>query len=226
MNLSAALSCVAAAEWLFVHVLLLQSCILSLRTCLEIVQDMYADDPNAKSVGALSIGVPGELAGLYLAWRNHGMLPWKKLVYPAFRVAYNGFEVTPYLALKIANKEQQILSHGGLAEFLAPNGTILAAGEICHRRQLAKTLELIARFGPRAFYRGSIAVKLVKDVQEAGGILSLQDLANYQVRVRKAIHADVMNYTVIGMPPPSSGGAAMILVGLRFPDLCDRCLQS
>lgn len=174
---------------------------------------MYATNLKSKSEGALSAGVPGELAGLHAAWSKYGKLPWKSLFEPSIALARDGFEVTPYLALKIENKKEIILNDVGLTEVFAPNRTLLVAGDTCYNKQLADSLEVISMEGPSAFYNGSVGEKFVKDVQRGGGIITMEDLRSYEVMVTKALVADVMGLTLVGMPPPSGGtvGIAMIM---------------
>ncbi|GLJ51687.1 hypothetical protein SUGI_1098420 [Cryptomeria japonica] len=174
-------------------------------------EDMYAKNPSEKYIGPLSMGTPGELAGLHLAWTQHGKLPWKRLVQPALKLASEGFVVMPYLALGMKTSENSIMADKGLRDILTINGKLLSAGDICYNKKLAETLQTISDYGPSAFYNGSIGKSLVADVQEAGGILTFNDLQNYRVEVMDPISADVMGYTILGMPPPSSGAVGLIL---------------
>lgn len=174
-------------------------------------QNMYANNPSSKSSGALSVAVPGELAGLHQAWLKYGRLPWKRLVQPAIHLAER-FTISPYLAYQISSSKEAIFADKGLYKVFTSKGNLLQVGDICHNLKLAKTLKAIAKYGPKVFYNGTVGVHLVKDVQRAGGILTLRDLQTYRVRVTKPLSADVMGYTILGMPPPSSGGAGMILV--------------
>lgn len=174
-------------------------------------QNMY-NNGNSKLEGALSMGVPGELAGLHAAWSKHGRLPWKTLFQPAVKLASEGFVVAPYLAEKIAKKAEVILKDPGLRQVFAPEGKLLRAGEICHNVELSHSLELIAEQGPEAFYNGEIGEKLVEDVKRAGGILTMDDLRNYRVEIPEAVTFNAMGYTIIGMPPPSSGTLGISLI--------------
>lgn len=175
-------------------------------------QNMYQTDPEAKFLGALSVGVPGELAGLHAAWLKHGRLPWKTLFQPAIGLAKNGFIVSPTLEEYLANDENKIMSDPGLRNIYAPNGTLLKGGQVCSNVELGKSLEILAEEGPQAFYNGTIGEKLVKDVTEVGGILTVEDLQNYKVEITDAMTVNVMGYTIHGMPPPSSGTLALSLV--------------
>ncbi|KAG0598252.1 hypothetical protein M758_12G058000 [Ceratodon purpureus] len=175
-------------------------------------QDMYAEDPQLKVKGGLSAGVPGELAGLHLVWSHHGRLPWPALVAPAIALADGGFVVQPYLAYYINHLADDILADQGLRETFTPGGKPLVAGDICYRKNLANTLKEVAKQGPKAFYSGPIAENFIRDVQAAGGILTLEDLRDYKVAVREPVVADTMGFTVISMPPPSSGGPSLVLI--------------
>lgn len=175
-------------------------------------ENMYENDLDAKYTGALSMGVPGELAGLYKAWSRYGRLPWKTLFDPAIRLAKDGFLIAPYLAGKISSNAAKIKKDPGLRQVFAPNGKLLESGDICYNLKLGLTLEVVANEGPKAFYDGVVGEKLVKDVQDAGGILTTEDLKIYNVEVMDAIAVDTMGYTVLGMPAPSSGTLGLALV--------------
>ena len=175
---------------------------------------MYENNPRAKWLGALAMGVPGELAGLHEAWLKHGRLAWKSLFQPAIRLAKDGFVVAPYLSKAIASGAHLILNDPGLRQVFAPNGKLLQAGDTCYNPELGNSLEAVAEQGPQAFYNGTVGEKLVKDVRKAGGILTMDDLRNYKVEVTDAISAETLGYTIFGMPPPSSGTLGVSLVSI------------
>ncbi|CAN4094447.1 unnamed protein product [Withania somnifera] len=174
-------------------------------------QNMY-NNGHSKLDGALSMGIPGELAGLHAAWSKNGRLPWKTLFQPAIKLAREGFVVAPYLANCIAKKAKLILQDPGLQYVFAPEGKLLRAGEICHNVELSQSLELIAEQGPEAFYNGEVGEKLVEDVKKAGGILTMDDLRNYRVEFTEAVTFNATGYTIVGMPPPSSGTLGISLI--------------
>ncbi|WOL00695.1 hypothetical protein Cni_G09408 [Canna indica] len=174
--------------------------------------NMYKNNPSAKSKGALSMGIPGELAGLYTAWLKYGRLPWKALFQPSISLARDGFLVVSYVSDAIKKKEDDILADPGLREVLAPNGQLLQTNDTCYNCALAHTLEVISSEGPQALYNGSIGEKFIKDITNAGGIATMEDLNHYSVKVRKAMVGKAMGYTLLGMPPPSSGTVGMSLV--------------
>ncbi|MCO5605449.1 hypothetical protein L7F22_059633 [Adiantum nelumboides] len=175
-------------------------------------ENMYSGNADLQLNGGLSVAVPGELAGLHLLWQKYGSLPWNSLVKPAILLAENGFIVRRYLASAINAISTSILSDEGLREVFAPNGTLLKTGDICFRKALAKSLKLIAHYGPDALYRGPVGERFVRDVRDAGGILTMKDLNDYAVKIRDPIVHEVQGLKVYGMPPPSSGGACMAMV--------------
>ncbi|XP_015075087.1 glutathione hydrolase 1-like [Solanum pennellii] len=175
-------------------------------------KNMYAQNAALKASGVLSIAVPGEIAGLYNAWKQYGKLPWRRLVRPAAHLAHNGFKISPYLHMQMLRSESDIMADKGLHDLFTSNGSLLRIGDICYNKQLGRTLRVLSAFGIRPFYNGSIGVKLIKDIRKSGGILTMEDLQQYQVRIREPIVADVMGFQIIGMPTPSSGGAAMVLI--------------
>ncbi|KAE9608039.1 putative aminoacyltransferase, Glutathione hydrolase [Lupinus albus] len=176
-------------------------------------EDMYDGDADLKAKGGLSVAVPGELAGLHKVWKKHGRLPWKRLVKPAVILA-RGYKVSPYLRKQMEATESDILADHGLRSLFAPNGKLLNIGDICHNKKLARTLRFISEFGPKAFYNGLIGHHLVRDVQKAGGILTMKDLRSYTAKQKKPISNDVLGLKILGMPPPSGGPPMMLFLNI------------
>ncbi|KAJ3693674.1 hypothetical protein LUZ60_009154 [Juncus effusus] len=175
--------------------------------------DMYKNDPSSKYDGGLSAGVPGELAGLHAAWLRYGRLPWRDLFLPSVNLARDGFVIVPYIAEALEKQEAKILGDPGLSKVFAPGGKPLLANEMCYNPRLADTLEEIAEKGPDAFYKGSIAENFVKDVNNSGGIITMEDMKQYKVKISKAMEIDgIFGYKLLGMPPPSSGTVAMAML--------------
>ncbi|KAJ4715616.1 Gamma-glutamyltranspeptidase [Melia azedarach] len=174
--------------------------------------NMYRGNDTLKKSGILAVAVPGELAGLRKAWERHGKLPWERLVRPAEALARKGFKVSPFLRFQMERSESAILADEGLRKVFTSNGTILKLGDICRNTKLADTLRRVSKHGLKAFYNGSIGLNLVRDIQKAGGIITIQDLRRYQVKIRQPIVNEVFGLKLIGMPPPSSGGATMMLM--------------
>ncbi|PKI45264.1 hypothetical protein CRG98_034344, partial [Punica granatum] len=127
---------------------------------LALRQNMYGGNLTLKASGALSIAVPGELAGLHEAWRQYGKLPWKRLVSPAEHLARNGFKISPYLHMQMSTNEDGILADKGLREIFTSNGHLLGVGDICRNRRLAETLKKISQFGIGPLYNGSVGFNL------------------------------------------------------------------
>ncbi|KAL8503133.1 hypothetical protein ACS0TY_022031 [Phlomoides rotata] len=175
-------------------------------------QNMYEENAEAKSQGALSMGVPGEIAGLHVAWLKFGKLPWRTLFEPAIKLAKEGFVVGPYVGNCIANQAKKIMNDPGLREVYAPNGKLLKAGDTCYNVELGNSLQAVAEQGPQAFYNGIVGERLIHDVSKAGGILTMEDLRNYNVKVTNALSVKVMGFEILGMPLPSSGTVGLSLV--------------
>ncbi|KAK4852847.1 hypothetical protein QYF36_000036 [Acer negundo] len=176
------------------------------------LQNMYAGNATLKMSSILSVAVPGQLAGLQKAWKQHGKLPWERLVRPAEDLARRGFKVSPFLQKQMEITKSGILADKGLRDVFALNGNLLQIGDICRNKKLAATLRVISKLGVKAFYNGSIGFNLIKDIQKAGGILTIRDLQRYEVKMREPISSNIMDLQVIGMPPPTSGGASIILM--------------
>ncbi|RDY07016.1 Glutathione hydrolase 1, partial [Mucuna pruriens] len=177
-------------------------------------KNMYGGNTTLKAKGGLSVAVPGELAGLHEVWTQHGKLPWKRLVKPAEILARRGFKISPYLHMQMEQTESDILEDKGLHSIFAPNGKILKIGDICYNKKLAETLRTISEFGPQPFYGGLIGRNLVKDVQNAGGILTMKDLKSYSVKQKEPLSIDVLGLKILGMPPPSGGPPMMLLLNI------------
>lgn len=167
-----------------------------------------------KSVfSGLSIGVPGTVAGLELAWRNYGSgrLSFAELVAPAIRLARQGLTVDDDLADSLPFATKNFARHPSSARiFLRPDGTPLRPGDHIALDDLADTLETIATQGSQGFYAGPIAEKLARAVQNAGGQMTLDDLAAYKAIERAPVQGDYRGHKIVSMPPPSSGGAHII----------------
>ncbi|CAF2029668.1 BnaC07g41800D [Brassica napus] len=144
-------------------------------------QDMFENREAERIVGPLSIAVPGEIAGLYKAWETHGRVPWKLLVEPSIKLARDGFQVGSHLDFALSKNEAMIKNDNGLKSVFTKEGELLKKGDICYNTKLADTLESLAEKGMKAFYEEDVAEKLVNDVREAGGIITMDDLESYEV---------------------------------------------
>src|SRR3954447_19195231 len=158
----------------------------------------------------LAVGVPGTVAGLHLAWKEQGKLPWKRLVDPAIALARDGFAVSEGLARSLKNVQRSMQKYPASVAAFTKNGVPYEAGETLKQPDLARTLERIATQGPAGFYEGETALLLEKDMQAHGGLITREDLKNYSAVRRLPLTGSYRGYEVIAMPPPSSGGVALI----------------
>ena len=159
----------------------------------------------------LSVGVPGTVAGLHLAWKEQGKLPWNRLVEPAIALARDGFTVSDALArsLRQALPRFKEISPAAVAQF-SNNGAPYEAGDTLKQPDLAKTLERIAAQGPAGFYEGETAAALEKEMLAHGGLITREDLKQYKAIRRAPARGTYRGYEVISMPPTSSGGVVLI----------------
>ncbi|XP_073685773.1 glutathione hydrolase 5 proenzyme [Garra rufa] len=161
------------------------------------------------AIGSHWIGVPGELRGYEKAHQLYGKLPWAKLFEPSIKLAREGFLMPAYLAYFLQQTIIKKLMNGTeLRELFYKDKTVLNPRDTLKFPQLAETMETIAKEGAGAFYTGKIANDLTQDVQERNGVLSLEDLSSFQVRVSDAWSVEIGEYTM-HFPPPPAGGAIL-----------------
>ena len=181
-------------------------------------KDVFLDangeaDPFKSRYSGLAIGVPGTVAGLELAWRKYGSgkLPFADLVAPAIALARQGLTVDDDVADSLPLAAKALARHPASARiYLRPDGSILQTGDHIALDDLAATLEAIAVKGIGGFYSGPVAQKIIEAVNAAGGRMTIEDLANYRAVERQPVIGTYRGYTVVSMPPPSSGGAHII----------------
>ena len=183
---------------------------------LAATQDMFldakgnllpADDLRSSVTGFRSIGTPGSVAGMAYAEKKYGKLGIARVMAPAIKLAEDGFVLT--------DEEARWLHYKGLALFpdsrriFQRDGHFYEGNEVFKQPELAKTLKRIAA-DPDDFYHGKLAQELVAFLQKGGGIITLDDLAHYEVKERTPLSGSFHNYTVISAPPPSSGGLVLL----------------
>lgn len=162
--------------------------------------------------GIRSAGVPGTVAGLALAHRNHGRLPWKRLLEPAIRLAEEGYVLSRDEAFALDwGRERLARSEAGAKVFLHPDGTALRAGERLVQKDLGWSLRQIAEHGADAFYRGAIAERLDAGMRAHGGLLRKEDLAAYRAIEREPLRSSYRGIELVTMPPSSGGGLGVAL---------------
>ncbi|KAI1502489.1 gamma-glutamyltransferase 1 [Biscogniauxia marginata] len=175
-------------------------------------EDMYANNTDASLYGGLASGVPGELRGLEYLHKNYGALPWTDVVAPAIKVARYGFNVTEDLVHymdSVTPSGDFLVNDPSWAIDFAPHGERVKLGETITRKRYADTLEVIATEGADAFYTGAIANATVTALAKKGGIITLDDLKNYTVAVRKPAVINYRGYKLTSCSAPSSGVVAL-----------------
>ncbi|WP_395625639.1 gamma-glutamyltransferase [Daejeonella sp.] len=176
-------------------------------------RDMYLDAAgNAiteKSIfGHLAAGVPGSVDGMVKAHAKFGKLSWAEVVQPALNLAQNGFSITESQAREFAGMQKSIKKYNpGKTYFIKDKWT---KGELWAQKDLAKTLQLIRDKGRDGFYSGEVADLIVAEMQKGGGLITKEDLKNYQAQWRDPLVGNYKDYKIITMPPPSSGGIALL----------------
>lgn len=179
---------------------------------------------DASVTGYKAIGVPGSVAGLVYAEKKYGKLGLGKVMAPAIKLAGDGFELTAEEAGEL--HETTLAQFADSKRIFQRGGNFYKAGETFKQPELARTLRRIAA-NPDELYHGKMAQELVDDLKKGGALLTLKDLAEYEVMERKPIVGTFHEYTVISAPPPSSGGIVLmsalnILEGFDLKKLGDR----
>ncbi|MCU5771222.1 gamma-glutamyltransferase [Erwiniaceae bacterium BAC15a-03b] len=182
-------------------------------------RDMFLDaqgnaDSKLSLTSHLASGTPGTVAGFALAAKKYGTMPLSRLLQPAIELARNGFVVNDALAddLSTYGKEVLINHANSKAIFYKADGTPYQKGERLVQRNLARSMGLIARQGPDAFYKGAIADDIAAEMAQHGGLISKADLAAYRAVERKPVSGTYRGYEVFSMPPPSSGGIHIVQI--------------
>jgi gamma-glutamyltranspeptidase/glutathione hydrolase len=160
----------------------------------------------------LAVGVPGTVAGLHAAWKAHGSLPWGQLLEPAIALARDGFPVTDGLALSLRGALPRLRAHAASLAQFSRGGTPYAAGDLLEQADLAVTLQRIAERGPKGFYEGKTAELIEKEMERGGGLITRDDLKNYEAIRRTPLRGSYHDIEVLTMPPPSSGGVVLLQV--------------
>ncbi len=178
-------------------------------------RDMYLDEAGnvaegRSTVGHLASGVPGSVAGMHLAWKQYGRLPWKSLLQPAIRLAQQGFAVSYTSSRSLERAAELLEQFPESRRIFLRDGQLYREGELLRQPELARTLELIAEQGPPAFYEGEIAKLIVAEMEANGGNITLEDLRNYHAKERPPVRGTYRGYEVVSMGPPSSGGLVLV----------------
>ncbi|MCA5004328.1 gamma-glutamyltransferase [Sphingobacterium bovistauri] len=177
-------------------------------------KDMYLDKngnpiTDLSLYGQLATGVPGAVAGMDEAFKKYGTLSWQELVQPSIELAEHGFAITAMQAHEFNGYKERFIKFN-------PNGAAIIKdtewkeGDIFIQKELAQTLKRISTAGRDGFYKGKTADYIVAEMKRGNGIITHKDLEEYQATWRKPIVGEYKGHKIISMPPPSSGGIALI----------------
>jgi gamma-glutamyltranspeptidase/glutathione hydrolase len=176
-------------------------------------RNMYLDSAgnvtDQSLIGPMAAGVPGSVAGLFEAHRRFGHLPWRDVVAPAIALARDGHVVDSIRAERIAASALRLRRFPTSRDLFLPGGLPLARGTLWRQPDLAATLQLIADSGADGFYRGRTADLIVRQMQASGGIITNKDLESYRAAWRDPVRISYRGWTILSMPPSSSGGVVM-----------------
>jgi len=178
-------------------------------------ENMFLDEngnfvPEKSQVGHLSVGVPGSVAGLLLALEKYGTMSRREVLKPAIELAEKGFIVNEGLANAFKNAFEHFKKFPSTMRYFSKNGQPYSAGDRLVQKDLAKVLKLIRDKGRDGFYKGKVADLIVKEMKRGGGLITYEDLENYQPVLRKPVVGNYRGYEIISMGPPSSGGVCLI----------------
>jgi len=166
----------------------------------------YETVGKANDIGYLAVAVPGALKGWAHAVARYGRLPLARLLQPAIRHAADGFPASEYLIFMIADGREALTRFPASAEVFLPGGRLPTVGQTIVRADYARTLRQIAAEGADTLYTGALARTVAADMAAHGGLITLDDLANYRVVEREPVRGTYRGHEIVSMAPPSSGG--------------------
>lgn len=178
---------------------------------LDLYVDASGENNGNTQEGGLASGVPGEVAGLLYLLEHHGTMSREEVMEPAIRIANEGFTVSAYCANAISDAYEKTQKFPEMSKvYLDENGLPWEEGSVITNPDLGKALQLIADQGADAFYKGEIGEAMVATLAKYDGVMTMDDLAGYEVHELEPVTGDYRGYTVISSPPPSSGGTHLI----------------
>lgn len=178
---------------------------------LDLYVDASGENNGNTQEGGLASGVPGEVAGLLYLLEHHGTMSREEVMEPAIRIANEGFTVSAYCANAISDAYEKTQKFPEMAKvYLDENGLPWEEGSVITNPDLGKALQLIADQGADVFYKGEIGEAMVATLAKYDGVMTMDDLAGYEVHELEPVTGDYRGYTVISSPPPSSGGTHLI----------------
>lgn len=176
---------------------------------LKKAKNLYGNPSDVNHVGLKSVGVPGTVAGLWLAHQKYGKLDWRSLVQPAIDLAKNGFPLNWKLYQDALFFNQNSPIRFLQDYFKNENDEIVKFGETWRQPELARTLKLIRDNGEKGFYKGEVAKEIAKFMEANDGLITEDDLQKYEAIERQAIKSSYKDFDIYSMPPPSSGGVTL-----------------
>ncbi len=182
---------------------------------MQATREMYLDEAgdatgNQSVRGHLASGVPGSVAGFWMAHGIYGSKGWEELLAPSVELAEKGFEIAPYLATSLGRLHPRLGEYPGLSKFFGAGGKMPESGDILVQPDLALTLNLIAEEGPAGFYAGRTASLIVEEMRAGGGLITEEDLASYEAVRREPVRGSYRGFEILSAPPPSSGGIVLL----------------
>lgn len=165
---------------------------------------------NQKAEGGKSVAVPGEVSGLLYALETYGTMDRKDVIQPSIDLANNGFTVSTNLHAAMLDNYETLSKYGEMADLYLNTGLAYEVGETFRNPDLAKTLGIIADKGRDGFYKGEVAQAFVNTVNKYGGLMTMEDLENYNHSIRDVVQGTYRGYDIISASPSSSGGAHLI----------------
>jgi len=177
-------------------------------------KDMYLNtdgsvDRKRSTQGALAIGVPGTVYGMWEVHQKFGSLPWKELIKPAVDLASNGFKVSPFMADALNGRYKKLGQFKNFKKIFYAEYPVIMNSRLV-QPELARTLKIIATKGVAGFYEGEIATLIADYMKKNNGLITKSDLANYRPVWREPIQGSYRDFQILTMPPPSSGGIHII----------------
>jgi len=177
-------------------------------------KDMYLNtdgsvDRKRSTQGALAIGVPGTVYGMWEVHQKFGSLPWKELIKPAIDLASNGFKVSPFMADALNGRYKKLGQFKNFKKIFYAEYPVIMNSRLV-QPELARTLKIIATKGVAGFYEGEIATLIADYMKKNNGLITKSDLANYRPVWREPIQGSYRDFQILTMPPPSSGGIHII----------------
>ena len=182
---------------------------------LKAFRDMFLDkngnfNPALSQEGATSAGVPGSVAGMLYALHKYGTMKLPEVIQPAIDLAKEGFPLDYHTAESFQEYLKDFKKYHASYKKFTNSGKLYEEGNIFKQPELAETLELIKENGRDGFYKGKVAELLIKEIKSLGGYITLEDLDKYQPVERKPVLGNYRGYEIVSMPPPSSGGIALV----------------